>query len=307
MNNKDWPIYFKENLILGNPKSEVGIVTLFTSTKKIVEKIDKNLFCLSGQLYSKEGINFILRNILANPSIRYLIVCGTEISGSGKALIDFFEKGIDKDYKILGYEFALIHKEIPKEALELVRKNVQIKNLIGIDNPQEIIKTIKSCPFIGKPFSESQIFPDHKEQEISIFPTDESIFKINEKYIGTAWLRILKLILRYGSINDTWYGNKARELFNIAAVISNENPFDPKMFPWLQITEKDIEKYNLYIMNPEKGDELYSYGERLWDYEGQNHDHWLFFSWSRKGSGRGSCCGDFFVHLRSPLWRTPLP
>ena len=126
MKKNNWPIYSKENLILGNPKSEAALITLWTPTRQITEKLDKNLFSAAGQLYSKSGINYIIRNILANPFIHYLIICGQDLSGSGQALINFFQKGIDSDYNILDADFALIDKEIPKQAIELVRKNVKI-------------------------------------------------------------------------------------------------------------------------------------------------------------------------------------
>lgn len=269
-NNKNWPNYFKNNLILGNSKSEVAIVTLWTPAKKIAEKMNKNLFCVIGQLYSKDGVNYIIRNILANPSIRFLIVCGQDLSGSGKVLIDFFQKGVDDDYNIKDNDFALIHKEIPEKALKLVRSNVQIKNLIGISDPEKIIKELKNYQLVGKPFAKPEIFADHKEEKIEIFPTDQSVFKIREKYIGTAWLRMLKLIFKFGIIGKSWYGNNVQELFNIAVVVEDEDPLNPKMFPYLQVSKKDIKKYQSNIMSGNRGDEIYTYGERFWNYKGIN-------------------------------------
>jgi len=303
---KKWPIYFKENLICGNPKSEIGIATLFTPTQKIVEKISKEDFCVAGQLYSKEGINYILRNILANPSIRYLIVCGRDVSGSGKALVDFFEKGIDENYNIVGNKFAFIHKEISEEALELVRKNVKIKNLIGVQNPKEIIKAIRVWRRVGTPFAKPQLFPEPKMEEISTFPTQEGVFRISEKYIGLCWLRILKLILRFGTINESWYGNKTRELFNIVATISREDPFNPRIFPWFQVTKEDIEKYCSYIMNPKKGEEIYSYGERLFNYSGINQVDEIMVSFLKKyPNDRAAMAVIFDLHKDHKLPRSP--
>lgn len=279
---KDWPIYFRDNLILGNPKSEVVIITLWTPVEQITKKLDKNLFCLVGQLYSKDGINYIIRNILANPSIYYLIVCGQDLSSSGKALIDFFEKGVDENYNIIGNKFSLLHKEIPREYLEMVRHNVRIRNLIGIADVAKISEELKNCPKIGKPFTDFKIFADYKAEKISIFPTDQSIFKVREKYIGPAWLKILKLILKFGAINKSWYGNEARELFNIAAVIEDEDPLEPKIYPYFQISKEDIEKYQSNMMKGGKGDEIYTYGERLWNYKRINQVDEVIIPYLRK-------------------------
>lgn len=246
------------------------MITLWTPKEKIIEKIDENLYCAAGQLYSKDGINYLLRNILANPSIRQIVVCGHDISGSGRALLDFFQKGINEKYCVVGDDFALIHKEIPLEALGLVRQNVKIKDLTNNSNTEEIEKELKNYQPIGKSFSDPQEFPQHKSERNSIFPTDQSVFKIREKNIGPAWLRIINLVLRFGANNKTWYENSVKEIFNISAVIEEEDPINMKIFPYFQAGEKEIRNYQENMMKKEKGDEVYTYGERLFNYKGIN-------------------------------------
>lgn len=270
MSKKNWPIYFKDNLILGNPKSEVGIVTLWTPTKKITDKIDKGLFCVAGQLYSKEGISYIIRNILANPSIRYLLVCGNDLSGSGQALIDLFKKGIDKDYNIVNIPYSSIHKEIPLRSINTFRKGVKINNSIGISDCQEITKKIKKYKPVGKTFTKANVFNLAKTEKENYLPTDQSVFKVTNEHIGQVWLDILKIIWRFGRIRESFYGNPVREVFNIAAVITREDSFKPKIYPYFSIAKGDIEKYCRAIMTDKKGDEIYTYGERLWGYKGIN-------------------------------------
>src|SRR5680860_305944 len=269
-NQIDWPVCSKENVILGNPKSEIAIATLWTPTKKITEEIGLDAFCIAGQLYSKEGINFIFRNILANPSIRHLIICGTELSGSGQVRVDFFEKGIDENHNVIGNDFAKIHKEIPRESLEMIRKNVTIEKMIGIQDIEKIKKNIATYKPQGKPFAEPRNFAKKEEEKIKYFPTDQSVFKIRGRYVGEVWLEILENILKFGRLNPTWYGGNVKELYNIAAVVTGENADEPKMFPQMQINKTDIENYCAHIMTGEKGDEVYTYGERLWDYKGIN-------------------------------------
>jgi len=255
---------------MGNANSEICLISLWTPIEKIIEKIDKNLFCTAGQLYSKEGINYLLRNILVKPSIRCIIVCGQDLSGSGRALINFFQKGVDENYKIIDSDFALIHREIPKEALEALRKNVKVKDLININNAEEIKKGLQNYQSVGNSFAEPQEFPPHRPQKTSVFPSEHSVFKIREKYIGPAWLRMLNLILRFGIINKSWYGNSVKELFNIAVVIGDEDPVDMKIFPYFQFNKEDIKNYQESMMKGEKGEEVYTYGERLFNYKGIN-------------------------------------
>lgn len=263
---KTWPIYFKDKLILGNPRSQVGIITLWTPVNHLVDSIDKNLYLVAGQLYSRDGINFILRNILANPRLELLILCGAERSGSGQALINFIEKGIDQEYNIIGTENCQIHQEIPQTAIELFRKKVKVVKLLDNDNPQKIVSKIQSVKFSGKFWAKPQVFPEAKIEFEGIMPTDQSVFKIRQKHIGEAWLEILKKIMKFGTIRESFHGNNCRELFNIAAVITNEDPNNFKIFPYFPITKKDIKKYLPNFMTGKKGSVDYTYGERLWNF-----------------------------------------
>lgn len=268
---KEWPIYFRKNLIVGDLESEVGIVALWTPISSLVKLLDKQSYCLLGQLYSKEGINYIIRNILARPSIRHLVVCGQELSGSGDALVKFIEKGISDDYAVKDAEFAKIHKEIPKDALEMFRKSVAVRSNIGLVDPVEIQKIVSQYQtHHTTTFTESAIYPDAIPEAPNVYPSDSSVFKIRKKYIGEAWLEILKHIRLFGSERSTFYDNTCRELFNICAVITDEVPGQPKMFPYFRVTEKDIQNYYPQFMSGDRGTEVYTYGERLWNYKGIN-------------------------------------
>jgi len=253
---------------MGNPQSEAGLITLWTPAENIVRNLDRNLFRLAGQLYSKEGINYLLRNILSNPSIRYLVVCGQDLSGSGRALVNFFEKGVSQDYKILGSDFALIHKEIPREVLDVLRQGVKVKDLIGVNEASEIEKTLRAWQPLNAPFAPAQEFPVHQVCRETGFPSEEAVFKIRERHAGPAWVRMLNLIMKFGSLNKSWYGNSVKELYNIAVVVSDEDPDDIKMFPYFQFDRKEIEKYQQSMMVSDKGEEVYTYGERLFGYKG---------------------------------------
>jgi hypothetical protein len=72
--------------------------------------------------------------------------------------------------------------------------------------------------------------------------------------------------LKFGTIRESFHGNNCKELFNIATVITDEDPEKPKIFPYFQITDKDIEGYIPKFMTGEKGTADYTYGERLWNY-----------------------------------------
>jgi thymidylate synthase len=273
---ENWPIHFKDKLIIGNPDSQIGIVCLWTPVDKITDKIDKNNFALAGQLYSKEGINYIIRNILANPKIRLLIICGEERVGSGEALMNIIDKGVDDKNKIIDTQMAQIHKEIPRTAIDLFRENVKYANLMGETDTQKIMAKINNYQSQDKDWAEVQVFPEAQIEFDGVMPTDQSVFKIRKKHAGEAWLEIIKKIMKFGTIRESFHGNNCKELFNIATVITDEDPTNFKMFDYFQITDNDIKEYLPKFMTGEKGTADYTYGERLWNFpktKGQDYKY----------------------------------
>ncbi|MBN2095069.1 MAG: hypothetical protein JW727_03400 [Candidatus Aenigmarchaeota archaeon] len=271
-----WPLYFKDQLILGNPESEIGIVTLWTPKEKIAETLGKENFAVCGQLYSKEGINFILRNIFSNPKIRRLIICGEDRSGSGKALVNLLEKGVDKENNIIGSDFARIHREIPAEKIDIFRKSVAYSDLSGTYSAAKIRECVQSHKPKTAPWAKPETFPERKIEFDGTMPSEGTVYPIRGKCAGEVWLEILKKIMKFGEVRSSFHGNSCRELFNIAAVVTEEDPDNIKMYPYFQITKKDIEDYIPKIMTGVKGTADYTYGERLWNFpkvEGQNYKY----------------------------------
>jgi len=126
----DWPIYYKNILRVGNISSNVGVVTLWTERDAIAKLLDQRDYAAVGNLYAAAGINHMMRNIFANPMIRYLIMWGADMSQSGHALLKFMQNGIDEHYAIVGAR-GEIEQEIPKRAIELFRKHVALIDLRG--------------------------------------------------------------------------------------------------------------------------------------------------------------------------------
>jgi len=264
-----WPIYFSENLIVGDKDSNISIITLWTEKEMIAKGLDRNSFSTIGQLYSKAGINAIIRNIFANPAIRYIILCGTDKSGSGEALLSLAKNGIDSRHNILGVENAHIEKEIPDEAVAEFRKNVEIINMIGVIDPKKIAERIGSIDKGRKPFGKPRLFPEPKLELPERFPTDSSVFKIRAKTVGMAWIILLSKIMRFGHIKKSHHSTTQKELLNIVAVITDEDPEEPRWYDFFNFTKKELEAYYPQVLTANKIQGInYTYGQRLMDHEG---------------------------------------
>jgi len=133
---KKWPIYFNERLWLVNPeKGFIGVATLWTPKEKIAPEMPSSV-AVVGQLYTKAGIEYIVRNLWARPQVSCLVVCGRDDSGSGSALVEFFKKGmLDGQSKPFG-------SQIPGKDLLFFRRKVKLVNLIGESQPDKIARAV---------------------------------------------------------------------------------------------------------------------------------------------------------------------
>lgn len=272
---KEWPIYFKDKLIIDNLDSNVGIATLWMPKESVVNELKPGSFSICGQLYTKRGLNAMFRNILANPKIRYLVLCGVDRQGSGEALKRFFENGVTlhkenngeiAGWKINGDDEALLDKEISEDGLELVRKNVEFLDL-RLKPLSEVATTVSNLT-PKQAFGEPQLFEDAPAPTVNRYPTDMSVFKIRRDYIYEAWIDALKIINRFGAEIPGMYGN-VKEVLNLSIVIEKEDVQNPKFADYLKFGAEGLEKYKEGFFNTNKDKlESYTYGERIFDWDG---------------------------------------
>ena len=84
-----WPVFSEKEVIVGNPEANIGICTLWTPMEFFVKKYAKDAMdkiAIIGNLYSVLGIGILVRNYLASPNLRFLIVTGNNQGLSKLAL-----------------------------------------------------------------------------------------------------------------------------------------------------------------------------------------------------------------------------
>jgi tetrahydromethanopterin S-methyltransferase subunit A len=114
------------------------------------------------------GVEKIVANVISNPHIRYIIVCGDEIRGhrSGASLVSLNKNGIDKNNKIIDAPGAIPYIEnLDKNAIDRFQSQIEILNLIDIKDKSKIQKTIEECiskspPSFGEPYIAIRITPE---------------------------------------------------------------------------------------------------------------------------------------------------
>jgi thymidylate synthase len=259
----DWPIYFKNILRVGSLDSNVAVVTLWTERDIVEKALKPGSFAAVGNLYAAAGINHMMRNIFANPRIRYLIIWGADMSQSGHALMKLMEKGIDDDYKIIDAR-GEIEKEIPRKAVEEFRKVVKVIDMRG-KTLEAVNKTIAELPKLP-PFSkEYRIFPPAKPR-VSEWPSESTGFRAEGDTVAQTWLKIINLISKYGKTEKTRYAsnNKLKEILNLTAVVQKEDPEHEYLPHYMPFSMQELQSYYPEMMTKRRiPGAAYNYGDRM--------------------------------------------
>lgn len=260
-----WPKYYHDILRVKDPTNHVGICTLWTE-REVVEKMVGELpYNVIGNLYSAQGINAIIRNVMANPNIRTIVLWGSEMSLSGHSLLMFVKEGVDVNRKIIKGR-GEIEKEIPDSAIKLFREKIEIVDMRGRSKDELLVKLselakIDKDPFFAKP----QEFP-RAEPKVEVLPSERTGYYVRGETVAQNWLKLLNEIYKYGRPKHTRYAkdNELKEILNLTAVVTGEKPEEIYFPEYLPFDRGELESYYAEIMTArEVPGVAYNYGRRM--------------------------------------------
>ena len=278
-------IYKPNQLILGS--GYIAICTGWTPAKSIASKLDPSDYAVIGNLYSaSRGINFLVRNLLANPHVRDLVVIDStredKNSGSVQCLKDFFKNGVYKGKNDVGKECWVIDSfvkgyidiDIPLEVLNQLRSSVALIDCLTVYSILPTVKEISESMYgtFIKPWAEPMVF-SYNEPTSEVKPGPRYGHRIEGKTIAETWIKILQRIKTTGTIRPTGYDGKWQELINLMAVVTDEPP--DFYFPepnYLPIDREYLRNYIPQILDDADYREgvKYTYGQRLRSWFGQD-------------------------------------
>ena len=97
------------------------------------------------------GIERLIQNTIANPHIRYVVLCGADSRQAighlpGQSLIALASDGVDERMRIVGAPGKRpVLRNVNRETVEHFRRNVEVVNLIGETGPAKIFEATKAC------------------------------------------------------------------------------------------------------------------------------------------------------------------
>ncbi|NEO31026.1 MAG: thymidylate synthase [Symploca sp. SIO3C6] len=263
---------------------QTGLITGWTVKQVLAKRLESQEFAVIGNLYSAtRGINFLIRNLLANPHVRFLVILNAtkedKNAGSGECLLDFFRHGFEEGYSDSGRPCWVINSSIPgyidieieHSALEKLRQSIEWQEAKSISQAVSQVKAYAQRGII-EPWGLPLEFPVFKVVS-SVLPGTRYGHRLEGKTIAETWVKIIHRIKTTGTIRPTGYDGQWQELIDLMAVVTDE-PED-FYFPepnYLPCDHPFIEEYIGQILDDAPYTEgiKYTYGQRLRSWFGRD-------------------------------------
>ena len=141
-----WPV-ISGDYIVGDPKSPVAVVTLASD----YQSLNLKNYAICGTCFTENfGIEKVIVNVLSNPRISCLVVCGQESDHfAGQSLLALAENGVSAfggSKRIIGSEGVIPYlDDIPATAISRFLREIEVIDLVGTTDPAVIQQAIDSC------------------------------------------------------------------------------------------------------------------------------------------------------------------
>jgi len=269
------PVYKPKQLICG--EGQTVVTTGWTVKQFIAEQLEPHEFAVIGQLYSPtRGISLLLRNLLANPHVRFLVIVNAtredQNAGGCNCLLDFFRDGFDKGESDAGRPCWVIRSsiqgyidlEIEVDALEKLRSSIEWSEAKSVSDAIHQVKDFALRNQVA-PWGSPLIYPLATAIP-TILPGPRYGHRIEGKTIAETWVKIIHRIKTTGTIRPTGYDGYWQELIDLMAVVTDEP--EGFYFPepnYLPCDKPFITEYISQMLDdsPKREGVKYTYGQRL--------------------------------------------
>ncbi|MCE1247401.1 MAG: hypothetical protein LWY06_12210 [Firmicutes bacterium] len=275
------PLHFRDKLSVINPMGHIGVVTLWSAIKWVKGRLEEigidtspstSPVAVIGNLYGN-GLPEMLRNLLYNPQIQYLIICGTDKSGSASELANFFNLGLEK-VEFLGDEKLkikntgrimdnMITPEMfdPKPVVFCVG---DLKSEKSLDEFKRVFYSLEKPKISSLSRTEIQL----PTVSITRFPSNPGAHQIVAEKPLDAWIELIFRLYRFGVEVKLKKGYR-NELQNVRVVVEKPEFIDSEKLAELGFEpERFTEYYNTFLDKDIPADIEYTYGNRIGEYFG---------------------------------------
>jgi thymidylate synthase len=290
------PLYFGDRLTIINPRGTIGVVTLWSKVDYVIDRFRQagvdldpatSPIAVFGNLYGN-GLREMLRNLLYNPQIQTLVICGHNRSGSYEELKNFFDLGL-KPVKgtIIRYKEPesgekvtpcrikgtkrLIDDLVKPDYFKSPPKLVWLGDLIDKGTGAATLAAVTGSATgqVGAgPEKIARLAVLLPEVEVPYFPSNPRSHVVVQDTILEAWKEVLHLVIRFGHRVALSKGERL-ELQHVKVAVEK-----PKLETDDQLEEVNLESAKIadyqqdILLGIIRPDETYNYGHRLRSYFG---------------------------------------
>lgn len=286
------PLYFGDRLTMVNPHGVIGVVTLWSKVDYVLQRFRQagvdldpatSPVAVFGNLYGN-GLREMLRNLLHNPQIQVLLICGHDRSGSREELVNFFELGLEPEPSSLvqyrspapGVAVAPCRIRQTRRLLDDLVRPEHFNSppcLVWLGDPQEAATQGRLRDFFASwqpppvPQMARQQVP-LPEVDLPYFPSNPRGHQVVRDTPLEAWKEVLYLLTRFGRRVTLKKGERL-ELQHVKVVVEKPHFEAEEDLRAAHLDPERLRSYQADILRGElRPDEAYHYGHRLRTYFG---------------------------------------
>lgn len=275
------PLHFADKLRVVNPFGRVGIITLWSRVDFVEQKLAEqevdldpltSKIAVIGNLYGN-GIPHLLRNLLHNPQIRDLIICGADRSGSAGELTAFFENGLEETislgetvHRIAGTT-KIIDNAVAPEMFAEKPRITQLGDLSDKSFAKDISTLLSSIE--TKPSATTdRLTIELPKAQVENYPSEPRNHTVAKDTPLEAWRELVFRLVRFGHLVKLRKGDR-QELQNVRVVVRQPQMDDPAELAKFNFTTESLVQYQEDMLKAELSeDQPYTYGNRIRRYYG---------------------------------------
>lgn len=144
----EWPAIVGEYFVLDRT-GPVAVSTLASSdlAETLAQRKSVGLALVGKTETENIGIDKVIKNIITNRSLQYLILAGADPKGHapGKTILALVENGVDENRRVIGSPGKRpILRNVSTAEIDAFRKQVQVIDLIGCESADEIAARVEA-------------------------------------------------------------------------------------------------------------------------------------------------------------------
>lgn len=243
------------------PYHRIAVVCRWKDAHSFRDRIPK--VSIVGPLRTVRGIDLFVRNLLANPQIRGVVIAGADLTPGTATTAALFEVWRDPLGETAG---RLVGDDIPRDLLAALVAEVTI-TVVGRDLNDTVIDLLEQVEACDRP-SGRRVFPPRAPVATARGPAGDVGQRVAGDTLSDVWPRVLGQILDFGIEVPSKYGN-TKELLGLISVIrdpvATADEIGRRPTPFT-MSREELDEYTRRISTDyAPTEDVYSYGSRMAD------------------------------------------